>query len=221
MFDHHQFRDFTDEEIVEKILSGDKEYYEILVRRHNSYLYKIGRSYGFGHDDTEDLMQETYVSAYEHLADFEGRAALKTWLVKIMIHKCYRKANRLGFQNETPASDKIGNQIRYPDDRLTDGQKVVQNEELKEILEKATLQLPEDYRMVFTLRELNGLSTAETADALNISLSNVKVKLNRAKKILRKEIQKEFSPEDIFEFHLKYCDGLTHKVMHPIKSTLK
>lgn len=71
--------------------------------------------------------------------------------------------------------------------------------------------------MVFSLREINGLNVSETADALNISESNVKVRLNRAKTMLRKEIEKSYSPNDIFEFNLIYCDAIVNRVMNDIK----
>ncbi len=91
------------------------------------------------------------------------------------------------------------------------------NNELKHILENAIHQIPEDYRMVFTLRELNGLSVFETAEALTITESNVKVRLNRAKTMLQKEIKKLYSPQEIFEFNLVYCDVMVDRVMDRIR----
>jgi len=84
-------------------------------------------------------------------------------------------------------------------------------------LENAINKIPEDYRIVFTLRELNGLSISETTEALQITESNVKVRLNRAKKLLRTEIEKMYAPEDIFEFNLIYCDRMVQNVMNQIQ----
>ncbi len=95
------------------------------------------------------------------------------------------------------------------------------NKELGCVLENALYKIPEDYRMVFTLRELNGLSILETTEALNITETNVKVRLNRAKKMLRSEIEKMYSPNDIFEFNLVYCDAMVINVMNKIKTTSK
>ena len=92
------------------------------------------------------------------------------------------------------------------------------NRELNSVIEKALLQIPMDHRMVFTLREVNGLSVNETADALNISEANVKVRLNRAKSTLRREVEKSYSTEDIFEFNLIYCDAIVERVMNIIKN---
>ena len=91
------------------------------------------------------------------------------------------------------------------------------NKELARVLENALTHIPEDYRIVFTLRELNGLSVSETVESLQISESNVKVRLNRAKKMLRTEIEKMYSAEEIFEFNLIYCDRLVNRVMSAIK----
>ena len=90
------------------------------------------------------------------------------------------------------------------------------NKELGNVLENALKRIPEDYRIVFTLRELNGLSVADTTEALRISESNVKVRLNRAKKLLRTEIERMYSPEEIYEFNLRYCDRMVERVMKEI-----
>jgi len=84
-------------------------------------------------------------------------------------------------------------------------------------IENALEQIPVDYRMVFSLREVNGLNVKETAEVLNISESNVKVRLNRAKAMLRKEVEKSYSADDIFEFNLVYCNAMVHRVINKIK----
>ena len=85
------------------------------------------------------------------------------------------------------------------------------------VIENALQNVPIDYRLVFSMREMNGLNIAETAEALNISDTNVKVRLNRAKALLRKEIEKSYSRQEIFEFNLIYCDAITSAVMRKIK----
>ena len=95
--------------------------------------------------------------------------------------------------------------------------KTIMNNELKHILEEALLQIPENYRMVFTLRELNGMNTRETSETLNITEANVKVRLKRAKQMLRKEIKKMYSPEEIFEFNLIYCNRIVENLLTKIQ----
>ena len=102
--------------------------------------------------------------------------------------------------------------------RHMDTHETVINIELSFVIENALQKIPRDYRLVFALREMNGLSVAETAEALHISDANVKVRLNRAKTMLRREIEKSYTSEEIFEFNLVYCDVITNRVMEIIKS---
>ena len=109
----------------------------------------------------------------------------------------------------------------YSNYQHTDTNKTVINRELNFVIENSLQQIPLDYRLVFTLREVNGLNVAETADTLNISEANVKVRLNRAKTMLRKEVEKSYSAEDIFEFNLVYCDAMVQRVINKIKEINK
>lgn len=95
------------------------------------------------------------------------------------------------------------------------------NRELNVVIENALKHVPLDYRIVFSLREINGLNVCETAGVLGISEANVKVRLNRAKAMLRKEIEKSYTVEDIFDFNLKYCDAITRRVMDKLSGINK
>lgn len=211
-----QFDQYTDREIIDKILDGDNQMFEIIIRRYNSFLYKIGRTYCYDHEDTQDLMQETYVSAYYNLKNFEGRSSFKTWLTKIMLNNCYHKKQKFSFRYESAMHDNESEKSQPMFQNAMNNEKYVLNKELGKILEDALHKIPSDYRIVFTLRELNGFNIAETADVLHISENNVKVRLNRAKAMLRSQIEKLYTPEDIFEFNLKYCDNMVARVMAAI-----
>lgn len=82
---------YTEQELIERILNGEKKLYEIIVRRYNPYLYKVGRSYNYNHDDTQDIMQDTYIDTYKSLQQFEGRSNFKTWIIRIMMNNCYKR----------------------------------------------------------------------------------------------------------------------------------
>jgi len=209
-----QFSAYSDIEIIQQIIAGEVKLYEILIRRLNPVLFKTGRAYGFNHADTQDLMQETYVAAFYNLAKFENRSAFKTWVISIMLRQCFHKKQKLSFKNEQPV-EAPQNELTVPmfQNNNSNAENLLVNKELGHVLENALGKIPEDYRMVFTLRELNGLSVIETADALTITESNVKVRLNRAKKLLRSEIEKMYSPDEIFEFNLVYCDAIVERVM--------
>ncbi len=210
------FEKFTDQEIIHKINEGEIKLFEVLIRRYDPFLYKIGRSYKYNHADTEDLMQDTYIDAYCGLDKFEFRSSFKTWLTRIMINQCYQKRNKKSFKNEIIGSDIQNDQSTIMYQHSNNNEKIAVNKELGHVLENAIHEIPENYRIVFTLRELSGLSVSETAEALDISESNVKVRLNRAKGMLQTEIKKLYSPQEIFEFNLIYCDGLVNRVMAKI-----
>ena len=199
--------------LIQKVLHKETALFELIMRRNNQYLYRIGKMYHFSHEDTQDLMQDSYVQAYTHLWQFENRSSLRTWLSKIMVNQCYKKTQKWASKNieslekNIQISDLLG---------TTETSNNVMNTELSSVIEKALLHIPEDYRTVFTLREINGLSVSETAEILEITESNVKVRLNRAKTYLRSEIEKFYNKEEIFEFNLIYCDAMVNRVMKEI-----
>lgn len=208
---------YTDLEIIHGVINGEIKLFEILIRRYNSFLYKIGRAYHFNHHDTEDLMQETYISAYKNLTQFQNRSSFKTWFTRIMLNFCYQKKHKLSFINELTTDDFKNTNSTSMSGQIVNDEKTTTNKELGQIIGHAIHGMPESYRMVFALRELNGLSIAETSECLAISESNVKVRLNRAKIMLRTEIEKSYSKEEIFEFNCVYCDAMVEKVMTEIK----
>jgi RNA polymerase sigma factor (sigma-70 family) len=212
-----EFKEFSDRAIIQRVLDGDTALFEILIRRNNPYLYKTGRSYGYNHHDTEDLMQEAFINAYMHLSGFENRSSFRTWLIKIMLNNCYQKQQKFSFRKEKVSATEIDETagMMYANTN-NDTNKQVMNRELNHVIENSLQQVPLDYRMVFSLREVNGLNVADTAEALNISEANVKVRLNRAKAMLRKEIEKVYTAEDIYEFNLVYCDAIVNHVMNAI-----
>ncbi|MBK9397922.1 MAG: sigma-70 family RNA polymerase sigma factor [Saprospiraceae bacterium] len=209
------FTQYTDAKIIENILSGEIAQYEIFIRRNNPFLYKVGRSYNYNHEDTQDLMQESFIDAYKNLSKFENRSSFKSWIIKIMLNHCFRKKQKFSFKNEIVAEIMDSSEPMFKRSE-NDTYKMVANRELHCIIEKALGSVPFDYRMVFSLREMNGLNVSETAKALEISEANVKVRLNREKTMLRKEIEKSYSAEEIFEFNLIYCDAIVDHVMQTI-----
>ncbi|MEZ5424688.1 MAG: sigma-70 family RNA polymerase sigma factor [Pyrinomonadaceae bacterium] len=210
--------EITDSDAIAGILSGDTALYEVIIRRYNPYLYKTGRAYGFNHQDTEDLMQETYISAFLSLGKFENRSSFKTWITRIMLNRCFQKMKKSRYQKEMPTElkdDENHRQMFANSPRIADREVLIR--ELNHILEKALEEIPTEYRIIFSLRELNGFSVAETSEALAISESNVKVRLSRAKKMLRGRIEQMYSPAGVYEFDLIYCDKMVERVMTAIR----
>jgi RNA polymerase sigma-70 factor (ECF subfamily) len=213
-----EFEHYSDAEIIGKILEGESKLYELLIRRNNPFLYKIGRSYNYTHHDTEDLMQETYINAFYSLPKFEGKSSFKTWVTRIMLNNCYQKNKRSSYKNENPVHEITLEKNNPMFQNQASTEKTILNKELGHVLENALNKIPEDYRVVFTLRELNGLNVAETSEVTNITETNVKARLSRAKTMLRSEIEKMYSPEDIYEFNLVYCDRMVERVMANINT---
>lgn len=212
------FQQLSEVEIIDRILAGDLALFEVLIRRYNPYLYKVGRSYGYCHQDVEDLMQETFIHAFQNLGKLENKVYFKTWLIRIMLNECYRKKQKASSMKEV-VIDSFLNEKSIPmfsNSDSGDTERNIGNRELNRIIENAVTQIPIDYRMVFSLRELNGLSVMDTAKTLNITETNVKVRLNRAKAMLRKEVEKMYSTDEIFQFNLIYCDKIVAKVVERI-----
>jgi RNA polymerase sigma-70 factor (ECF subfamily) len=213
------YQQLSEIDIIDRVIGGDIALFEVLIRRYNPYLYKVGRSYGYIHQDVEDLMQETFIHAFENLPKLQNPMYFKTWLVRIMLNECYRKSYKAAARKEIMVDAFVCEKSTpmFSDNGNEDTGKTVSNRELNSIIESAIQHIPMDYRLVFSLRELNGMSVHETAKALNITESNVKVRLNRAKAMLRKEVEKMYSAEDIFEFNLIYCDKIVERVMERIR----
>lgn len=211
------FEQYSDLELVQKIVGGETELFEMIIRRNNPFLYKVGRSYNYTHEDTQDLMQDTYVDAFTHLSGFESRSSFKTWIIKIMLNNCFRKKQK--WSSKHVMATDINDQAlpMFSDRQHADTNSTVMNKELSFVIENALQNIPVDYRIVFTLREMNGLNVAETAESLQISESNVKARLSRAKSMLRKEVEKSYSSEEIFEFNLIYCNAMVDRVMKKLK----
>ncbi len=215
---YHQLNPLTEQEIIQKIVSGETALFEILIRRHNAALYKLARCYGFNHQDAEDLMQEAYLAAYMSLSKFENRSSFKTWVSKILVNKCIYKISYGPAKKELPRSESINENMQpilmqtehnNPETRIT-------NREFSRVLEHSLEQMPLIYRSVFILREIEGFSIAETSEILSITSINVKVRLNRAKAILQKKMEKFYSAAEIYEFNLVYCDEVVKNVFSKI-----
>ena len=206
----------SDETVIQKILGGEISLFEILIRRYNGPLYKIARSFGLNHQDAEDMMQETHLQAYLKLGTFRQEAAYKTWISRIMVRNCLRHLGRSFNKNEHPSTEMIHEGMK-PLYTNTD-EPNMSRKEMAKLLECSLEKLPIAYKTVFVLREMEGFSVAETASMLDISSINVKVRLNRAKTMLHKELEKLYSTSDLFEFNLVYCDEVVKNVFEKINN---
>jgi RNA polymerase sigma-70 factor (ECF subfamily) len=163
-------------------------------------------------------MQETFMHAYLHLTQFEQRSSFKTWLIRIMLNNCYHFQRRISLRKEVSISIHENDVPMFANERSTDASAPALRRELAHVIESALVRIPRDYREVFVMRDMNNLSVADTSALLHISESNVKVRLLRARAMLRQKISSAYSPEDIFEFNLIYCDAMVSRIMQKIRT---
>lgn len=203
----------ADREVVMRILGGEKELFEILMRRYNQTLYRVIRSYVKTAEQTEDLMQETYLKCYRKLEQYHADASFSTWLIRIAINEALqhiRKNRKAPFDHYSSDDPKI---IQLKATPQMEPDKQYQRNELKLLIESAVDQLPEKYKVVFVLHEAEGMSHEEIANCLNLSNSNVKVRLHRAKNQLKEELFKQADGLPIYEFGNAKCDRMVAQVM--------
>ena len=208
----------SDNEIITRILHGEKNLYALIVRKYNQRLYRVGMSIVNDDAEVEDIMQVAYINAYENLGKFAFKASFSTWLTRILINESLLRLKKRG-KSINMNDDTMDNEIyrQHTMGVQTPVAKLL-NSELKVILEEAIRQLPEKYRIVFIMREIEGMNIADTQQCLDISEVNVKVRLNRAKALLRESLNGHYKKEDILHFHLNRCDKMVDKVMKAIEN---
>jgi RNA polymerase sigma-70 factor (ECF subfamily) len=204
----------SDEEIVLRVLAGDLPSFELIMRRYNQRLYRIARSMLGEDDEAEDVVQDAYVRAYENLSQFEGHSRFATWLTKIAVYEANarrqkRRRMRLFDPHDSencPMPSQMSNQ---------DAQDEASNKELGGILAQAVDDLPAELRTVFMMRMVEGLDTTETAECLGLTPANAKVRLHRARELLRKRIDARLGKEvrKLYQFDGERCDRIVHGVL--------
>jgi RNA polymerase sigma factor (sigma-70 family) len=205
-----------DDEVIALIREGAINTYEVLMRRYNQRLYRVCISILRNDEDAEDALQEGYIRAYEQLNKFRGESAFSTWLTRIVINQALKKNKenkRFVHENDTTGPTII----ETMKDSSNPAQALIRKE-LKKNLESCIRSLPDRYRMVYMMREVEKLSVAETSACLNISEVNVKTRLNRAKEKLRNSLSEIYNEMEVFEFHLSRCNRIVENVLRSISS---
>lgn len=219
LLEQAKIEDWTDEEVVLRVLGGETGLYELVMRRHNQRIYRVARAILRDDAEAEDVMQDAYVRAYRNLASFEGRAKFVTWLTRIAVHEALarsRKRSRfppvdIGDESNGDVMNSLISSDRSPEQEAY-------GRELNAVLERAILGLSEDHRLVFMLRDVEGLNTEETAKCLNLTQENVKVRLHRAHASLRKFLYDAVgaTASRCFQFHAVRCDRVVNSVFRTL-----
>ncbi len=198
-----------EKELIDQVIRGKTDRFEELVRKYNTTLYRIGMSYLRDEMDVEDMMQNTYIQAYQKLSAFRSDASFSTWLIRIMINNCLMfKRKRSSQEKEKPIlSEPVENPLE-----------ILARNELQGLLERSVMELPDHLRQVYVMREIEGLSTENVAGLTGTTQENVKVRLHRAKKSLKALLLEQINQMDLFMYYRPKCDVLTSRVMEKVKA---
>jgi RNA polymerase sigma-70 factor (ECF subfamily) len=209
-----------DAELVARARAGDRLAFELIMRRHNRRLFRLARSILASDAEAEDALQEAYVHAYAKLATLADGAALGTWLARIVTNEALgrlRTAGRvvaLDAYRQPGSGEEEGRTAELASD-LPDPERLAASGELRRLLAAAVDGLPQEFRSVFVLREVEGLSTAETAAWLAIRPETVKTRLHRARLQLQESLGQQLlagSPS-LFDFDGARCDRIVDQVL--------
>lgn len=185
-----------DTELVHAAQRGDRRAFAQLVEKYAARVYNLARKMMRDPQDAEDVLQETFISVFRHLNDFQGDASFSTWLYRIATNAALMK-----LRARKPPTFSLDESIESNGDALMPRELVdwgitpeeaVLNDEIRAQMDAAVAALPESLRAVFVLRDIEGLSVQETADVLGISVPNVKTRLHRARLLLREELSVYF-----------------------------
>jgi RNA polymerase sigma-70 factor (ECF subfamily) len=210
----------SDEEVVARVLAGETGMFEIVMRGHNQRLYRVARAILRNDGEAEDVMQDAYVRAYEHLDQYAGRAKFSTWLTRVAVHEALARQHRGNrYQELKPMSEREGDPMDGFASLAPDPEQQASNSEIRTLLEEAVERLPDAYRTIFMLRDVEDMSTTDTAEVLEITEDNVKVRLHRARALLRKSLYARAGMErkEAFNFHAVRCDRVVKNVFERIQ----
>jgi RNA polymerase sigma-70 factor (ECF subfamily) len=213
-----QSSDSSDEEIVARVVGGETNAFELLMRRHNQRVFRAVRAVLKDDADAEDAMQQAYVSAYTHLASFGGRARFSTWLVRIAVNEALARLRRrargplVGDDGEHREEELMAT-TRSPEEAASDV-------ELRALLDEAVDGLPLDLRTVFVMRAVEEMSSSDTSEALGIPEETVRTRLFRARGLLRDKLVRkmEQATPSVYAFHLSRCDRVVAGVLAKLTS---
>ena len=211
----------SDEEVVRRLRAGETGLFEVVMRRYNQRLYRVARAILRDDAEAEDVTQQAYVNAYLHLDQFAGRALFSTWLTKIAVHEALARARRRGRCEEPETvDDSNGDTMSELKSLGPDPERQAFTGELRALIESAIEALPEHYRAVFVMREVEGMSTAESAECLDITEESAKTRLHRARKLLRDTLYERAGIENAaaFSFEAPRCDRVVAAVLEQISN---
>jgi RNA polymerase sigma-70 factor (ECF subfamily) len=203
----------SDEEVLERVRGGEIALYEVLMRRHNQMLYRAVRAILRDESEVEDVLQDAYLSAYRNLGEFAGRSRVSTWLVRIAVNGALDRRRRRARFVALDAALAPGGPGAVG--RGADPERQSARRELARLLEGAIDALPERFRLVYVLRDVEGMSTQEAAESLGLEVATVKTRLHRARAMLRERLGRTLDRAGLaaFPFGAERCDRVVGAVL--------
>jgi len=211
----------SDAALIALVMAGDTNAFEGLMRRYNRMIYRAVRSVVRSDAEAEDVAQEAWVAAYRHLDQFEGRANFATWVRRIAYRAAVARARKRPTLTDGACEGALANRSSGLDaeNAMDDPAQKLHRRQMARLLERAIDMLPTDQRVVLVLRDVEQLSTAETAESLGLSEANVRVRLHRSHQTLRELLTLELGDalEEVFSFDGQRCDRLVRGVLSSLR----
>ena len=208
-----------DAELVRRALARDAGAFRAIMQNHNRRLYRIARGVLRNNTDAEDAVQDAYVSAFTHLANYRGESTLATWLSRIVMNEALRQLRRKRPAVDLTAAEPMRSEaeiIQFPLSTPNDDpERTMAQRQILQLVEQATDNLPEAFRLVFVTRVIEGMSVEETSELLGIKPETVKTRLHRARQLVRNQLDKQIGPVlmEAFPFAGRRCERVTAAVM--------
>jgi RNA polymerase sigma-70 factor, ECF subfamily len=206
----------SDAQVITRVCAGERALFEILMRRYNQRVYRTVRAIVRNEGDVEDVMQQTYVNAFLHLHQFEERSQFSTWLTRIALNEAFARLRRSHAGHAALAAVDEGPHLKAAQ---PDPERQAYARELRALIEQAINALPERYRLVFMLREIEGLSTSETSEGLGVGNDVIKTRLYRARAMLQRYVAERLGDEGgagIYRFLVPRCNRVVTAVFNRI-----
>lgn len=210
-----------DRELLERARQGDAAAFGMLIRRHDKHLYRIARSVLPNDQEAEDAVQETLIRAFTGLRNFRADSSLRTWLTRIVLNEAIRRRRRRPVMVDLGELQSAQERARRPlhsaslTARERDPERAAAQSQIRKMLESAIDGLPASFRIVFVMRHVEEMSTADTAALLGIREETVKTRLHRARRMLRERLGDELEAalKGVFPFERPRCDALVRRLL--------
>lgn len=219
-----ELHDLTDDQLVLRVREHDMAAFEALMRRHNRRLFRVTRGVLCNSDEAQDAVQETYLRVFTRMESYQPTGRFGAWLTRVAFNEALMLRRRK--KSETVSLDEVSEEALMVEEEVASDapstDQFVEAAHARALLEHAIDALPENFRLVFMLRAVEGLDVRETADSLGINSNTVRTRLFRAQRLLRTELSRRLKTEssEVFDFGAERCDGVVAGVFTSLARVL-